>query len=438
MRHADAPPNSRGTLAGGHPLILNDRSNTHLGFLATTHPLALRGSVLMKKHYCGMAAKWAVCLSAAGALVILSGCSDPEPVRVYTIDRRVPEELQSTNRMLGAIIPQDGANWFVKLTGPETAVDSVAEDVRQFVADLQFEDGQPVLEWPDTWQQVSPGDGPFAPFAKALIDAEENQLALTLSRLGRRADWDADVNANVNRWRQQMGLEPLETRWAGAEPLDETAGDDPTTLWVDLVAEGDGGGGGRMTPPMFRPSQMAGAGRGGDTAASGGDADPHASMVPAPEAAESAAGEELQYDVPEGWTEGRRGGMRLATLHAGEGDEAVEVTFIRAGGDLRSNVQMWAGQVAGDAADAAMVDAVMESVDETTVAGQPARRMVITPPESAESTDEKAAEAIDVVVVEPDAPRPLFIKMKGPAEAVAKQHDAMTQLLESVQLTSPE
>ena len=363
----------------------------------------------------------AVCILPVAMVLSAGGCSEPEPIRVYSIDRKVPGELQSNTRMLAAIVPQERANWFIKVMGPEAAIDGVSDEVRRFVATLQFKEGQPVLtELPESWQPISPGKGPFAPHAKILIESADHQLELTISQLGRQADWDADVLANVNRWRGQVGLPSLETKWAGAEPIDADVQEGPTTLWVDLVAEENATSGGvtppMMTPPMMRPPAAADApavANPHSPAATGDD-------MPAPAAVDSG----LRYDVPEGWKEGRSGGMRLATLDIGEGDAAVEVTFIRAGGDLRSNVGMWVGLVAGDAA---MVDKVMESGEEITVDGQPAKRLFM----AGEGDD---AKAIDIVVVESEAGLPLFIKMKGPEAEVRKQHDAMTQLIESLKL----
>ncbi len=363
----------------------------------------------------------AVCVLPVALILAATGCSEPEPIRVYSIDRQVPEALQSNTRILGAIVPQERANWFVKVMGPEAAVDGVADEVRRFVATLQFKEGQPVLtELPESWQPISPGKGPFAPHAKILIESVDHQLELSISQLGRQADWDADVLANVNRWRGQVGLPSLETKWAGAEPIDADVQEGPTTLWVDLVAEENTASTGppMMTPPMMRPPAAAGApavANPHSPAATGDD-------MPAPAAVDNG----LRYDLPEGWKEGRSGGMRLATLNIGEGDSAVEVTFIRAGGDLRSNVGMWIGQVAGDADT---IDAVMEAGEELTVDGQPAKRLFM-------AGEGDAASAIDIVVVESAAGLPLFIKMKGPEAEVRKQHDAMTQLIESLQLNA--
>ncbi|QEG43244.1 hypothetical protein [Roseimaritima ulvae] len=365
-----------------------------------------------------------VCILPVALVLATTGCSEPEPIRVYSIDRQVPEELQSKSRMLGAIIPQQRANWFVKLKGPESAVDTVADQVRQFVATMEFEEELPVLsDLPEDWQQVSPGSGPFAPYAKISIETPEHQLDLTLTQLGRQADWDAGVLANVNRWRGQMGLPSLESKWAGAQPLDADAAEGPTTLWVDLVADENAAGGG-MTPPMMTPPMMQ------PPAATGADspANPHGSATPGQDGPPAVADSGLHYEAPEGWREGRKGGMRLATLDIGEGDTAVEVTFIRAGGDLRSNVGMWVGQVAGDAE---MVDEVVEAGEDITVDGQPAKRLFM----AGEGDD---AQAIDIVVVESEAGLPLFIKMKGPEAEVRKQQEAMTRLIESIKLKAEE
>jgi len=324
--------------------------------------------------------------------------------------------------MLGVIVPHEQSNWFFKVRGPEQAIESIVDPVRRLVTELKFENGQPVLELPEQWERISPGSGPFAPYAKVLIEANDNQMELTVTKLSQQADWDADVQANVNRWRGQMGLEPLQTKWAGAELLTEDGEASPAPMWVDLVAE-EGAVSGGMVPPMMGAMPPTGSAPPPMVPVDSPDADTSAGQTP------SKTNSGLEYDVPEGWREGAASGMRLASFDAGGEEAAVVVTMIRAGGDLKSNVGMWAGQVAGGAADESMVDAAMESMEELTVAGQPAKRLFL-----AGKGDE--AQAIDIVIVEPatDGGLPLFIKMKGPLEAVRKQQAALTELVDSLRL----
>src|SRR5690606_1881828 len=80
-------------------------------------------------------------------------------------------------------------------------------------------------------------------------------------------DWDEQVAMNVNRWREQISLEPSEERWGGAQPLQDTDSGDPAgdaaaggeaAAWVDLT--GSMGAGPSMAGLM---PEMGAAGRGG-------------------------------------------------------------------------------------------------------------------------------------------------------------------------------
>ena len=364
-------------------------------------------------------------------IAVLVGCSQEEGLRRYTIDHRAPAAFQTKTRMLGAIVPQTDANWFFKITGPEESVEEISGKVQDFVRDVRFRNGQPEYDIPSDWQEVSPGTGPFAPFAKFTIEAANNQMDLTVTRLGRGDDWDSEVQANVNRWRGQMGLEPSQERWAGALPLMEDKAEGSVAVWVDLIGDPAATTGGVMSPatpagnqtPVSRAADGAAPQVSGNPADLSGDMD---SVVPptAPPNASAGADGRLNYRVPQGWRDLPASGMRLATLESGEGDALVTVTMIRAGGDLSSNVAMWIGQVGRQPNDSVTSEAI-ESAEELTIAGLSAKRIFL-------EADQEEGEAIDVVVVESSDALPLFIKMKGPRDRVIEERSALTLLVESL------
>ena len=351
------------------------------------------------------------CLAALSATL---GCSEPEPITQYTIDTRVPPQLISQDRMLGAMVPHGDNVWFFKIVGPEKAIQTVAADVRKFVQAVRFRDGQPVLDHqPDAWRQA-PVAGPMR-FATIVIPTEHHQLELAVSSLSRSTPWDEQVTLNVNRWRGQLGLEESQTRWAGGESLDVAAADEEGAVWVDLT--GDFGGGPSAAPMMGGP--MAG-GPMAAPFAQGGLAD--AAAAPA---AASTASSPLAYETPEGWREGRSGGMRLAAFFAGA-DDAAEITVIAAGGDLRSNVARWLGQLHGEKVAEEVVDAAMADAQEVTVGQKSGQRFIM-------AGKGENPQAMDITVIPQDNGMSLFVKMTGPATVVRQQNEAMTEFLASLE-----
>ncbi|MEX0824679.1 MAG: hypothetical protein WD119_00850 [Pirellulaceae bacterium] len=349
------------------------------------------------------------------------GCRQEDPITQYTIDERVPEILEDEQRMLGAIVPQGNAVWFFKVVGPADAVDTVVDPVQDAVQSVRFNrQGEPVLETPSDWKQLS-GDG--MTFAKYDIPTEENLLQLTVTRLANQGDWDELVVANVNRWRGQVGLRPSDEHWAGGEPFEVDAASSEGAVWADLIGEGDSGG--SAQPPMMSRTSppFAASDQATDAPAPSSPSD-----KPSPQAAAPAASD-MEHELPEGWTPGRSGGMRLAAFEVGEGDEKVEITLIRAGGDMRGNMKMWAGQVKLAEDVEAVIETSLEDAQELTVDGQDAKRVFIEGPG-------EQGQAIDVVVVESDQPGEpqLFIKMMGPKAKVREQAEAFGEFLDSLKM----
>lgn len=364
-----------------------------------------------------------IALLAVSFLGVLAGCRQEEPITQYTVDERVPEVLQDEQRMLGAIVPKGDAVWFFKVTGPASAVDEVVEPVQEAVRSVQFNGrGEPVLKTPSDWKKIAAGG---MTFEKYDIPTEENLLQLTVTRLANQGDWDELVVANVNRWRGQVGLGPSDEHWAGGNPFVVEAASSEGAVWVDLIGEADAGGSSR--PPMM--SGMSPPFAANNPPANGPAPSSPSEAASSPQDAAPATGG-LEYDLPEGWVPGRSGGMRLAAFEAGEGDEKVEITVIRAGGDIEGNMKMWAGQVKLAEDAEAAVKTTIEEAQEIKVDGQDAKRFFIEGPGD-------PGTAIDVVVVEGDEsgpPQQLFIKMMGPTEKVRGQSEAFTEFLESLQM----
>ena len=177
----------------------------------------------------------------------LTGCERLDPVVTYTVPTKIPAKLvPGQDRMLAAMLPKGNEIWFFKVTGPEEAIDSTRDAFREFVENVEFEDGSPKLNaLPKGWRR-----GGEKPFRYATLDVEtpEKQLGISISSLPLRQDsWDQQVQDNVNRWRGQLGLAESEQKWAGAEPFSVQSAD-LDSVWVDLVGKTSGTN--AMAPPF--------------------------------------------------------------------------------------------------------------------------------------------------------------------------------------------
>jgi len=354
-------------------------------------------------------------IGLAGLIVwAAAGCEKPAPIRQYVIPGKVPAQLISTDRMIAAIIPRSSNAWFVKVVGPSQAIHTAEPEVRKFVTDLQFVGDSPDLaSSPASWTRGSEKAMRFATF---LIDTPEAQLDVSISSLPISGPWTDAVAMNVNRWRGQMKLEPLETAWAGATPIDAAGATGETALWIDL--EGEMGGGPTMMPPSATASVAA---------AGSGPARPSAPPVTAQSVTpnEPSAPSPLTYDKPASWRDGKMSAMRLAAFEIGPTDAPAELTVIPAGGDLRGNVARWLQQIRTDVPDEA-VDKALTDAESLQVSGRPAQRFILVGGGGEDS------QSIDATIVTLDDAMSMFIKATGPEKSIAQERDAIGEFLQTL------
>ncbi|TWT76811.1 hypothetical protein CA13_73100 [Planctomycetes bacterium CA13] len=362
---------------------------------------------------------------------LTSGCDTPEPVVTYTVPTKVPAELrEGGQRMIAAMIPQEGQTWFFKVTGPENAITTIEAEFRNFVETVKFSDGSPDLsELPEGWRIG--GEKPMR-FASINVNTPEKQLDVSVSSLPKQADWDAEVAMNVNRWRRQIGLPPSTEKWAEGTSI-EVASSDESAVWVDLVGEMDA----TSAAPMMGGPMSGGPMSGGpmmgrmpqDDIHSGLDASstkPSESRPAAQSNSNSEPNSKLKYDRPEGWRDGRMSTMRLAAFNVGPEDAAAEITVIPAGGDLRGNVARWLGQIRPSGVSDEVVDEAIKNAEIIQVDGRESQRFMLM------GDDPENGTAIDATIVPLENNFSLFIKMTGPAKTVIDQADNTKAFIESV------
>lgn len=372
-------------------------------------------------------------------LACVVGCSgDTEPIRQYTINKRLPAALESSDRMVGAIIPHGDQVWFYKLAGPVDAVEFVESELLPYIEQIQFADGQPQIgELPSDWEHERQ-QRPMR-FATLLLNTPSKQLELSISSLPKLDNWDEQIAMNVNRWRQQMGLGDSDERWAGATELTLAHPSEQPSVWIDLSGQlgagpsmaGLSGAAGSLAaaglPPDHPPVGGAAAARPADQP-SGSPAGDGASGN---QAGENNPGGGLEFTAPDDWRPGRMSVMRLAAFEFGEEGQTAELTIIQAGGDLRGNVARWLGEIRPEPPADDIVDAAMDTAEIISVSGREAFRYVLDDgrPDGAEDK-----EMTDATIVPLGDGFSMFIKARGPAQTIQGQHAAIGQFLQSLRL----
>lgn len=372
---------------------------------------------------------WILALALA-LFVSLTGCDRPEEIRVYTVAKPPPVDSKSSDHssspvdeadeivpnrdfapgnpsgsssasgpteMLGIIAPRGKMTWFFKLTGLPDAVDQVKGDFAQFSKSLKFGNQGPEWDLPKGWT-AEPGTQ--MRFATIRIASDKGPLEMSVIPLPTGAGtFESQLLANVNRWRDQVGLGPLAARQLAdsKEIIKSSLGGEP--VWfTDFIGEGKGN-------PMEGPFAGKGA---------------------APrEAPATNTADKLPFDcqVPTGWKVGQASQFQLAVFDVRDGDQKASVTVSTAGGERTANINRWRGQVGLNDASAAEID---EQIQKIQIGGHEATYIELIGPESA-----APRKTILGVIVEAQG-KQWFIKLTGDAELAAAERSRFEEFLKSI------
>ena len=332
------------------------------------------------------------------ALWLFPACGRDE-IRDYTVPKEAPLASAAPAQTPAAA---DGS----PLRAPATGTESV------------------VWTLPAGWQE-KPGEG--MRFATLLLPAGSNEPAVEM-RVTPLALAARDLLANVNRWREQIGLAPIaaEALAQVARPVDvggRTAhlvdmtgvahaseparqilaailpGDE--RVWFFLVLDTPERAGKQarafaefIATVRVRPAAVAagelppghppvGGGAGTDLAEQARTQPPAVSSAPA------ADDRVLDWTTPPGWREATTSNpSRLATLEVSEGAQSAEVTITRFPGDvggLLPNINRWRGQIglapvtdtSQQPVEALEVDGVQAQLLDLQGAGEASQRMLV-------------------------------------------------------------
>ncbi len=356
---------------------------------------------------------------AMGLLLTLVGCDSKDPIQVYDAPKDArpgmpdvgsnPHASMGTppmmssgmaqaagQRIIAVTIPQGRNVWFVKLMGPADGIETVRGELEGFLETIRFEDGEPGIGWtaPDTWRTLAPGM--FAT-AKWALD-EPGTLIASLTKLTLESFGDEDLLANVNRWRGQIGLSPVDIATLRRESRTVVI-DGVESTRVDL----DGSKG---APPGTKASPPSAAG-GSRTA------------PPSNSGQQPPAGS-LAWTLPDGISEGSGSAMRVATFVA-EAAPGVDISVTKFPGDVGgvlANVNRWRGQAGLPPVGAAELEGAIERLD------VPGLEVVLV--------DAPGTQTRILAALVPGRGETWFVKASGPAAASGSMAAACRELLGSL------
>jgi hypothetical protein len=336
-------------------------------------------------------------------LIGIVGCSEPPSIVQYRAPKDPPPVVSKRQdpsgnreaRLVAAVIPHGADVWFLRATAAPALIDRHLDEMRSIAVSLKFQqDGSPQWTLPAGWQEL-PGDTIRFRTLRGPADSTGESIELAVTTLPfPGGDWDSYLLANVNRWRGQVGLEPLapSALHQVVTSLRTQSGD--TIYWCDFQVERTG-------------SEQA-----GNTGASPTSSEPPvASVTPL-----------LQIGtVPPGWQPLPSDALRQAAYAVVEGDSKGEVTVIALGpqsGSVADNVNRWRGQIGLAPVSEAEIHASRRSI---TVGGVEADYFIL------ESESEHGEAIRGVIARRPD--RVWFIKFRGPVDLVRRQGGAFEQFV---------
>lgn len=316
-------------------------------------------------------------LGLLGAAVLALVACEDDGIRSYRVPKeekpRVIQKSGPVIRMIAAIVPRGEKMWFFKMNGPAAPIDEQKEKFEAFIRSIRFSGDKPTWIVPETWKEMPGSEMRYATFQVGSIEL----TVIPLDAL--------PLLANVNRWRSQLGLPPIDESKLGPYTRSVPV-DGATATIVELTS----------------PESEIGK--------------PVPSRAP------------LTYVVPPGWTEQASSpGMILATFYAEEGGRRAEVTIVPLGGaagGVAQNINRWRGQIG---LDPMPEDQLEKEIRPIEVAGTRASYIDILGPESG---GPKRQRILAVIVVRSD--KTWFFKMKGPADLVGAQKSAFEAFVRSV------
>ena len=256
------------------------------------------------------------------------------------------------------------------------------------------------------------------------------------------------VEANVNRWRNQMSLEPLSSEEFAALPKKPLLGEEAVYVEFDGVYKGMSGD--QNQPDFKMVGLILGVNDSGVFVKMYGPKDlidrelAHFNVfcdslkikqteAPAQGSSEvhnHSEGLVLQWTAPEDWKKSPDRPMRAVTYTMGtEGKTQCYVSVFPGNtGGLAANINRWAGQMGAATLD----DAAIAALPAVTVLGQPAPLVEFAGHFTDTMNGTEIADGLLLGVVATHGDQSIFVKLVGPAAGVAAQKDEFIAFCESL------
>jgi hypothetical protein len=383
-------------------------------------------------------------LIAACATAI--GCRPAEQIQSYDVPKESspavvaaspatgPAATASTaamDRMLAAILPDGDRAWFFKVTGPTDLVDAHADEFETFLASVRLAPGKPHPDWqlPKDWQA---GPGSAVRAATLLIPTDTKPLELSVTVLPWAGGSEA-LASNVNRWRGQMQLAPVDEKGLAASTREIKAGDATMTL-VDLEGHMSGG----MTPPFAGGAMAPSAPPAAPAPAASGGVSSLPPGHPAISAPTSPVSASFTFDTPAGWQQRPAGGIRKAEFHIDDGGKSAVLTAIDFPADSppmmsdpAANVNRWRGEVGLPQQES---EDLKKSLQPIEIDGIKAFWVDVVP--GADEPGQSQAERGTLAAMVTHGDSIWFFKLTGDRDVVATQRDKFHSFLKSLRFTA--
>lgn len=358
--------------------------------------------------------------------MLLCGCDRQEEITTYTVPKHETLQTQAflddnavrhpkIQRMIGVVLPHENSLWFFKLEGGVDAVAAKEQEVREFLTTVSFvkqnqitADGQPEVDkpiWtlPDGWHQLPVPGNAMRHATLSLGGDPALEMSVTVLPAVPGAPIEPQVLNNLNRWRNQMSLPPIddEDLAARSEKLTLAAGD---AYWINIMGR-------PRARPQMPPPQMPARG-----------ANPHGA-----ERAEPAEAKSPTFKAPAEWAEAPPVPFALASFEvvdrerpvaAGEKPPRIVMTITSARGDRIAHVNRWRGQLHLDAISEDQLDRASTKVD---VGGAPGELFEF-------SNDVRAIVALMVRVRD----QMWFVKLDGDKQLAERERPRFEAFLKSI------
>ncbi|MDX1945772.1 MAG: hypothetical protein SFU86_10280 [Pirellulaceae bacterium] len=354
---------------------------------------------------------------------MLAGCEPAEQITQYTADKptlvsATPPTAAQPQQTLGAILLVDKTGWFFKLVGPPDEVEAQREAFQGFIKSLTFAGTpapEPTWKLPEGWTEKPGGE---LRFATIVIPSGEKPLEISVIPLPRGDDDGAYLLENVNRWRGQVSLPPINKAELARTTETIKVGDYDCTF-VSLV--GTSGGGGGMSGAPFAPfAKGPPSGPAAGPPASGPAGGPAPAAVP--------ESDELTFEIPAGWTAGQQNQFSKLAFNVSDGEKSLVITVSQLGpaaGDVLQNINRWRGQVGLAPTTIAELTPTLQSVATLGVTGQ-----MVTLAAPPEASPRKAL--LGVIAAAPDGV--WFVKLIGDHDLALREKDHFEAFVKSLKM----